>query len=84
MTMNALAEKLSAWLDRYGWDDESLNNFANIHATSYEEYNAIWEILEELKRNKGLINFAFKRRKFAFKHFWIDKVPIPCYNKYTN
>ena len=50
MTMNTLAEKLSVWLDRYGWDDESLNNFANIHATSYEEYNAIWEILEELKK----------------------------------
>ena len=50
MTMNTLAEKLSAWLDRYGWDDESLNNFANIHATSYEEYNAIWEVLEELKK----------------------------------
>lgn len=68
MTMNTLAEKLSAWLDRYGWDDESLNNFANIHATSYEEYNAIWEVLEELKKCV----------------MGIDKVPISCYNKYTN
>ena len=50
MTMNALAETLSAWLDHYGWDDESLNNFANIPATSYAEYNAIWEVLEELKK----------------------------------
>ena len=50
MTMNALAEKLSAWLDRYCCDDEILNKFANIHATSYEEYNAIWESLEELKK----------------------------------
>lgn len=49
MTMNELAEKLNKWTDRYGWDDESLNDFANTYATSYEEYNAIWEILNELK-----------------------------------
>lgn len=29
--------------------DESLNDFANTYAISYEEYNAIWEILNELK-----------------------------------
>lgn len=49
MTTNEFAEKLNEWTDRYGWDDESLNNFANICATSYEEYNAVWEILNELK-----------------------------------
>lgn len=49
MTMNELAEKLSAWTDTYGWDDKSLNDFANVHATSYEEYNAIWEILNEIR-----------------------------------
>lgn len=49
MTMNELAEKLNEWTDCYGWDDESLNNFANAYATSYEEYNAIWEILNKLK-----------------------------------
>ena len=49
MTMEELANKLNKWVDNYGWSDESLNNFANINATSYEEYNAIWEILNELK-----------------------------------
>lgn len=49
MTMNELADKLNEWTDYYGWDNESLNDFANSYATSYEEYNAIWEILNELK-----------------------------------
>lgn len=49
MTINELVNKLNDWTDCYGWGDESLNDFANIHATSYEEYNAIWEILNELK-----------------------------------
>ena len=49
MTMNELADKLNEWVDNYGWDDESLNDFANIYATSYEEYNAICDILHALK-----------------------------------
>ena len=49
MTMNEFAEKLNEWTDHYGWDDESLNDFANTYAACYEEYNAIWEILNELK-----------------------------------
>lgn len=49
MTTNEFAEKLNEWIDHYGWGDESLNDFANTCATSYEEYNAIWEILNELK-----------------------------------
>lgn len=49
MTMNELMEELNAWTDYYGWNDESLNDFVNTYATSYEEYNAIWEILNELK-----------------------------------
>ena len=49
MTMNELADKLNEWTDYYDWDNESLNDFANSYATSYEEYNAIWEILNELK-----------------------------------
>lgn len=49
MAMNELADKLNEWTDYYGWGNESLNNFANAYATSYEEYNAIWEILNELK-----------------------------------
>lgn len=49
MTMNELADRLNEWTDHYGWDDESLNGFANTYAACYEEYNAIWEILNELK-----------------------------------
>ena len=48
MTMNELADKLNEWTDHYGWSDESLNDFANTYATSYEEYNAIWKILNQL------------------------------------
>ena len=49
MTINELADRLEKWTDHYGWSDESLNNFANVYATSYEEYNAIWAMLNELK-----------------------------------
>ena len=53
MTMNELADRLNEWTDHYGWDDESLNDFANTYAACYEEYNAIWEILNELKIGAG-------------------------------
>lgn len=48
MTMEELGNKLVEWTDQYGWDKESLNNFVNINATSYEEYNAIWELLQDM------------------------------------
>lgn len=48
MTMEELGNKLVEWTDQYGWSKESLNNFANINATSYEEYNAIWELLQDM------------------------------------
>lgn len=48
MTMNEFAERLEWWTDAYGWDDESLNNFVNTYASSYEEYNAMWEIIHKL------------------------------------
>lgn len=49
MSMNEFASKLTEWTDCYGWDDESLNDFANTYATSYEEYNSIWKILNEMR-----------------------------------
>ena len=49
MTMSELADRWEKWTDHYGWSDESLNDFANVYATSYEEYNAIWAMLNELK-----------------------------------
>lgn len=48
MTMEELGNKLVEWTDQHGWGKESLNNFANINATSYEEYNAIWELLADM------------------------------------
>lgn len=48
MTMAEFNEKLITWIDARGTSKESLNDFANIHATSYEEYNAIWEILDSM------------------------------------
>lgn len=48
MTTEELGNKLVEWTDQYGWGKESLNNFANINATSYEEYNAIWELLQDM------------------------------------
>lgn len=48
MTIEELNTKLAQWIDWYGISEESMNDFANIFATSYEEYNAIWEILQDL------------------------------------
>jgi pantothenate kinase-related protein Tda10 len=50
MTRNELNEHLIAWIDSNGMSDDSFNNFANVYATSYEEYMAIWEILNEIER----------------------------------
>ena len=49
MTINELADKLNEWVEYYGWSDESLNNFANTYALSYEEYITNWDMLNELK-----------------------------------
>ena len=49
MTMEELGNKLVEWTDQYGWGEESLNNFANMNATSYEEYSAIWELLYDMR-----------------------------------
>jgi hypothetical protein len=51
MTMNDFA---TAWnefyennVDNYDDLETLINDFCNIHATSYEEYNAMWAILED-------------------------------------
>lgn len=49
MTESKFIEKLNAWTVYYGWNDESLNDFANVHAESYKEYCIIWEAIEALK-----------------------------------
>ena len=48
MKMNEFVNKLNDWVRYYGQSKESLNDFANFNATSYEEYNAIWEIIDEM------------------------------------
>ena len=48
MTIEELNKKLVEWIDAYGISEESMNDFANTYATSYEDYNAICEILREL------------------------------------
>ena len=48
MTIEELNAKLAEWIDNYGISEESMNDFANTYATSYEEYNAIWEILRAI------------------------------------
>lgn len=48
MTNEEFSKNISEWIDKYGISEESMNNFANTYATSYEEYNAIWEILREM------------------------------------
>lgn len=53
MTQIELNEHLIAWIDAYGMNEEALNDFANVYATSYEEYMAIWEILDELIKNNS-------------------------------
>jgi len=47
MTMEELAIAWAAWFDMYGATEESINNFCNIYATSYEEYMAIYELLAD-------------------------------------
>lgn len=48
MNMNEFANKLSEWIDLHGQSKESLNDFVNFNATSYEEYNAMWAIIDDM------------------------------------
>lgn len=57
MTMEELKDR---WMNWMAMEDrvmtmEDVNNFCNQYATSYEEYMAIWEILEDfLKGFEGI------------------------------
>lgn len=53
MIMNEISIKWSEWVDHYGWTEESVNNFCNINATSYEEYMTLWELLTDSISEKG-------------------------------
>lgn len=55
-SMKELAERLDEWIKAHGWNAESLNAFANINASSYEEYIAIWEILDDYTATAGYVS----------------------------
>lgn len=49
MTMEELVIAWENWLSNHDMiDEESINDFCNIHATSYEEYMAIYELLADM------------------------------------
>ena len=54
MKMDEFVNKLNDWVSYYGQSKESLNDFANFNATSCEEYNAIWEIIDEIFKGNNL------------------------------
>lgn len=51
MTMNDLAITWAEWYEQHGATAESINNFCSTYATSYEEYNAMRELLTEMQEN---------------------------------
>lgn len=48
MTMDEIATEWVEWYDMYGASIESVRDFCNYYATSYEEYNAMWLLLAEM------------------------------------
>jgi hypothetical protein len=47
MTMNEIAIAWEEWLENHEYTSESVNDFCNIYATSYEEYTALYELLAD-------------------------------------
>ena len=47
MTMREVAKKWVRWAEGHGTDKDSINDFCNIYATSYEEYMTLWELLTD-------------------------------------
>lgn len=47
MKMNEVAILWAEWLENHEISAESVNDFCNIYATSYEEYMALYEILTD-------------------------------------
>lgn len=48
MTKVEVMSKLTEWVEHYGLEEESLNDFCNCFATSFEEYMALSETLNEI------------------------------------
>ena len=47
MKMSEVAILWDEWLENHEYTSESVNDFCNIYATSYEEYMALYEILTD-------------------------------------
>lgn len=48
MSMEMWAEKMNEWTDEHGWSVDSLHGFVNYYATTYEEYNYMTEIVDDI------------------------------------
>ena len=51
MTIKDLAIVWAEWYEQHGATQESINDFCNTYASSYEEYMAMWELLAEEQEN---------------------------------
>ena len=47
MAMNEVAYLWNEWLENHEYTSESVIDFCNIYATSYEEYVALYELLAD-------------------------------------
>lgn len=45
MTLKELAKKWVKWSSEHGTSKDSINDFCNIYAASYEEYMILWKLL---------------------------------------
>lgn len=51
MTMDEIAIEWAEWYYQYGASAESIRDFCNYYATSYEEWNAMLELLSEMQED---------------------------------
>lgn len=47
MAMSEVAYLWNEWLENHEYTPESVSDFCNIYATSYEEYVALYELLAD-------------------------------------
>lgn len=47
MTMTELRINWANWVETHDINLDSINDFCNIYATSYEEYMSLWELLTD-------------------------------------
>lgn len=47
MTMLEVYTEWATWVEAYGLSEETINDFCNTYASSYEAYMTIWELLTD-------------------------------------